>query len=89
MEMHVTYYTGSTAYPHPTKPDKWLVYIRNRPTWRLVIPLRLVPVIKPYDIYQDKAGTIWCKNALGKQKKFADMFGIDVIEVFRDVEILP
>ena len=63
----MTYYRGTTPYPHPEDPTKVLCYIRNRLGWRVVVSPEDGARIKPYDLFQDRAGKIQCKTITGKQ----------------------
>ena len=63
----MTYYRGSKPYPHPTDGTKVLCYIRNRPGMRVCLSPEDGEKVKPYDLFQNRAGQIECKTITGKQ----------------------
>lgn len=63
----MTYYRGTTPYPHPDDPTKSLCYIRNKIGWRVCLSHDDAKRVKPFDLFQNYAGEIECKNVLGKQ----------------------
>lgn len=83
----MTYYRGTTPYPHPEDPTKSLCYIRNRLGWRVCLAPEDAKRIKPFDLFQNRAGQIECKNVLGKQFLLSSM-GISYT-LFRHVLIIP
>jgi hypothetical protein len=63
----MTYYRGTTPYQHPDDPTKSLCYIRNKIGWRVCLSHDDAKRVKPFDLFQNYAGGIECKNVLGKQ----------------------
>lgn len=81
----MTYYRGTSPYPHPEDPTKVLCYIRNMRGWRVCMSPIDGERVRPYDLFQDKAGRILCKAVTGKQFLLASL-GIEY-SLFRHVII--
>ena len=80
------YYRGSSNYPHPTQPGRVLCYIRNMLGWRVSVTPAGAKLLAPFDLYQDKAGQVWCKSVLGKQILIGSL--LDDYELFRHVTVI-
>lgn len=78
------YYLGTRPYVSAKFPGKVLCIIRNRMGWRVVLDPEDAKLLAPYDLYQDKAKTIWCQNVLGKRVKLTSLI-TGGVEVTRDV----
>lgn len=63
----MTYYRGTNPYPHPTDPALVLCYIRNRLGWRVAVSPADGEKLRPYDLFQNRAGIVVCKTITGKQ----------------------
>lgn len=69
----MTYFRGSSSYPHPTQPGLSLLYIRNRPGLRVCVPIEEAPKLRYFDLFMDRTGSIQYKNVAGRQKLLRDL----------------
>jgi len=82
----MSYYLGSNSYPHPKDPTRVLCYVRNRTGLRVSLSPGEALKVKPYDLFQDKAGNMWCKTVLNKQFPLAQI--IPEYTLYHDVQIV-
>lgn len=69
----VTYFRGSSSYPHPACAGKHLLYIRNRPGLRVCVDEADAPKLRYFDLFMDRTGSIQYKNVAGRQKLLRDL----------------
>jgi hypothetical protein len=66
-------YLGTNPYTDPIFPGQILVPVRNRPGLRLLLPSSYDRVVRPIEIFQDKAGHFHAKWVTGKRRPLASV----------------
>lgn len=66
-------YLGTKCYTDPEFPDRILAPVRNKPGLRLLLPTNYENLLRPIEIYQDKAGGFRARWVTGKQRPLADI----------------
>lgn len=85
----MTYFRGSSSYPHPTEKGKHLLYIRNRPGLRVCVAEADAPKLRYFDLFMDRTGSIQYKNVTGRQKLLSSLLPYTLLRHELDVSVTP
>ncbi len=86
----MTYFRGSSSYPHPEDSSKHLLYIRNRPGLRVCVYAADAPKLRYFDLFMDRTGAIQYKNAAGRQNLLRNLISsYTLLRHELDVSVTP
>lgn len=66
-------YLGSLPQPCPHDPTLVRCRIRNRHMSWVITDSQFSPAIRPFDLYLDRAGTVWAQNIMGRRRPLSEI----------------